>query len=115
MCSLQWQESSGLDASLRRAGSARSRGPPAGQAAEGAGRPGPWAAVGAAAVGGQGHRTESSLAPEAVREPHQLHREPLVGTTDGRASLARPTASCWWNKEGVKGGEGVRVSQGSRA
>lgn len=104
-CSLQWHQCSGLEAPLQSRLCVESR-PACGQAAEDAGRPGPQVAVGAAAGGGhggQGRRTESLLAPEAVREPHQLHREPAVGT-DGRASLARLLPAGGIGRSGRRGG-----------
>lgn len=94
-----------------------SRGPSAGQAAEGAGRPGPglpWARQQRTGRAGKATRRSPRLAPEAGRAPQASPRASSKNDRRASESLARPTASCWSNSEGTKGGEGSRVSQGGR-
>lgn len=92
-----------------------SRGPSAGQAADGAGRPGPglqWAQQQWTGRAGKATKPSPWLAPEAGGAPQASPR--ASGKNDRRASksLARPTASCWSNKEGMKGGEGSESEPG---
>lgn len=66
-----------------------SRGPSAGQAAEGAGRPGPglqWAQQQWMGRAGKATRPSPRLARRQA-EPHRPHQEPLVRTTDGQARV----------------------------
>lgn len=94
-----------------------SRGPSAGQAAAGAGRPGPgltWARQQRTGRAGKATRRSPRLAPEAGRAPQASPRASSKNDRRASESLARPTASCWSNTEGTKGGEGSRVSQGGR-